>query len=132
MTSLPSSNSLNRIAVIGCGHVGSTSAYALMTGGLAREIVLLDQEQKHAEGEAMDIQHAVPLSHPVSVFAGDYKDAAQSSVVVLAAGVGGRPGESRFDLLERNAVVIRECVEGLMRENFNGLLLMTAKKRWRK
>lgn len=124
-SSLAPPTSLNRIAVIGCGHVGSTSAYALMTSGLAREIVLLDQDRKHAEGEAMDIQHAVPLAHPVNVFAGDYRDAAQSAIVVIAAGVGGRPDESRLDLLERNAVVIRECLEALMRENFNGLLLMT-------
>lgn len=115
----------DRIAIIGCGHVGATSAYALIMSGIAREIVLIDADARRAEGEAMDLQHAVPLSRPVRVWAGDYRDAARASIAIIAAGVGGRPGESRLDLLGRNVVVVRECIGRLMVENFRGLILMT-------
>nr|MBA2645498.1 L-lactate dehydrogenase [Pyrinomonadaceae bacterium] len=115
----------DRIAIIGSGHVGATCAYALLTSGVAREIVLLDVNAEHAEGEAMDLQHSVPLMSPVQVRAGDYEDAARSSVVVIAGGAGGRPGESRLDLLGRNVIVVRECVRSLMDAGFDGVLLMT-------
>src|SRR5918997_372924 len=114
-----------RVAVVGCGNVGATSAYALMLGGHAREVVLLDKDQRRAEGEAMDLQHAAALSRPVDVWAGDWRDAARSDLVVVAAGVGGRPGESRLDLLGRNVVVIRDVMGRLMAEGFGGILLMT-------
>src|SRR5215213_9171920 len=100
----------NRIAVIGCGHVGASVAYALLLSGLAREIVLLDADPNRAEGEAMDLQHAVPLAKPVRVRAGDYAEAARAQIVVIAAGVGSHPGETRLDLLGRNSVVITDCI----------------------
>jgi L-lactate dehydrogenase len=116
---------INRIAVIGCGHVGATSAYALMISGLAPELVLVDADHRRAEGEAMDLQHAVPLSKPARVWAGDYNDAARSTIAIIAAGVSGKPGESRLDLLGRNVVVIREVMERLMAGGFDGIVLMT-------
>lgn len=118
-------NPLNRIAIIGCGHVGATSAYALVMKGTAREIVLVDANHGQAEGEAMDLQHAVPLARPVRVWAGDYRDAAQAAIVVLAAGVGSHAGETRLDLLGRNVVVVRECMRKLLAEGFDGIVLMT-------
>ncbi len=120
-----SSASPNRVAIIGCGNVGATSAYELITSGVAREVVLVDKDEGRAMGEAMDLQHAVPLARPVRVWAGDYSDAALASVAVIAAGVSSRPGETRLDLLGRNAVVVRECVKQLMAENFAGVILMT-------
>lgn len=117
-------DSLNRIAIIGCGHVGATSAYALVLKGTACEIVLIDSNRGHAEGEAMDLQHAVPLTRPVKVWAGDYRDAAQAAIVVIAAGVSTGPGETRLDLLGRNVVVVRECMQKLLAEGFDGIVLM--------
>ena len=114
-----------RVSVVGCGHVGATSAYALLTRGVAREVVLLDLDERRAEGEAMDLQQAAALARPVEVRAGDWSDAAASAVVVVAAGVGGRPGESRLDLLGRNVVVVRDVMEKLLSRNFGGILLMT-------
>jgi L-lactate dehydrogenase len=114
-----------RVSVVGCGHVGATSAYALLTRGVAREVVLLDADSRRAEGEAMDLQQAAALARPVEVRAGDWSDAASSAVVVVAAGVGGRPGESRLDLLGRNVSVIRDVMENLVSRNFGGILLMT-------
>ena len=113
------------VAVVGCGHVGATSAYALMLSGVTREIVLLDADARRAEGEAMDLQQAVAISRPVEVRAGDWRDAARASVAVIAAGVGGRPGESRLDLLGRNVVVVREVIRKLLDEGFGGVVLMT-------
>jgi L-lactate dehydrogenase len=115
----------DRIAIIGCGHVGSTCAYALMMKGTAREIILIDADGNVAESEAMDLQHAASMNRPVHIRAGDYKDAAQSSIVIITAGVGGSPGESRLDLLARNVGVVRECMKQLGAEGFAGILLMT-------
>jgi L-lactate dehydrogenase len=114
-----------RVCVVGCGHVGATSAYALMTRGVAREVVLLDADPRRAEGEAMDLQQAAALARPVEVRAGDWTDAAASAVVVVAAGVGGRPGETRLDLLGRNVTVVRDVMEQLVSRGFGGILLMT-------
>jgi L-lactate dehydrogenase len=126
MNNTKASGGRDRVAIIGSGHVGATSAYALLTGGLAREIVLLDINLKHAEGEAMDLQHAVPLADPVRVWASDdWREAAEASIAVVAAGVGGRPGESRLDLLSRNVSVVRDCTRRLMDAGFDGVLLMT-------
>ena len=112
------------IAIIGCGHVGSTSAYALMLRGVARDLVLLDANHAVAEAEAMDLQHAVPMGRPVRIRAGDYGDAARAGIVIIAAGVGGKPGESRLELLERNIDVVRECMTALSAEGFMGIVLM--------
>ena len=118
-------NLRDRIAIIGCGHVGATSAYALMMRGSARELILLDVNREVAEAEAMDLQHAVPMSRPVHIRAGDYRDAAQAGIVIIAAGVGSQPGESRLDLLERNVGVVRHCMRSLAVEGFEGIVLMT-------
>lgn len=96
-----------------------------MLNGLAPEIVLVDKDPARAEGEAMDLQHAVPISRPVRVWAGTYADAASATIAVVAAGAGGSPGESRLDLLGRNVGVIRECIRELKKEGFDGILLMT-------
>lgn len=115
----------NRVAVIGCGNVGATCAYELITSGVAREVVLIDKDARRAEGEAMDLQHAVPLVRPVKVWAGDYSDAARSAVAIIAAGVSSHLGETRLELLGRNVVVVRECVRALAAEKFGGIILMT-------
>lgn len=125
MNNAISAQDSDRIAVIGCGHVGATSAYSLLLSGIARELVLVDLDARRAEGEAIDLQHAVPLAHPVRVWAGDYREAARASIVVIAAGVGGRPDESRLDLLGRNVVVVRNCIRRLLADGFDGLVLMT-------
>ncbi|HEX5705774.1 MAG TPA: L-lactate dehydrogenase [Pyrinomonadaceae bacterium] len=116
---------LDRIAVVGCGHVGATTAYALLLGGVANEIVLVDANPRCAEGEAMDLQHAVPLARPARIWAGGYDEAARADIAVIAAGVGSRHGETRLDLLSRNVVVIRECMRGLLAAGFGGIVLMT-------
>jgi L-lactate dehydrogenase len=99
-----------KVGIIGAGLVGSTAAYALVMGGIGREIVLVDKNTKRAQAEADDILHAVPFAHPLQVSAGDYTDLAGSRLVILSAGVSQRPGETRLRLLERNATVFKEVV----------------------
>lgn len=116
---------LSRIAVVGCGNVGATAAYSFVTNGTAREVVLIDCDRARAQGEAMDLQHAVPLARPVRVWAGVYADAKDADIAVIAAGVGSRPGETRLDLLGRNVSVVRDCMRSLLEAGFDGIVLMT-------
>ncbi|MGI4827609.1 MAG: L-lactate dehydrogenase [Janthinobacterium lividum] len=117
----------SKVTIIGAGAVGVTCAYSLVLKGTAQEIVLINRDPRKAEGEAADLQHAVPLGQPVKVTAGDYKDAADSAVVVFAAGVpSADKDESRLELLEKNVAVLRECLGKLMAEGFNGVLLLAS------
>lgn len=99
-----------KIGIIGTGFVGSTTAYALVMQGIGRQIVLVDKNQARAEAEAADLQHAVPFAHPLRIVAGGYQDLAGARVVVITAGVGQRPGETRLQLLERNAGIFHDVV----------------------
>src|SRR5262245_31834874 len=104
-----------KVGVVGCGLVGATGAYAMVMQGIASELVLVDKNAARAQAEADDILHAVPFAHPIQVRAADYPDLAGSTVVVIAAGVNQRPGETRLQLLERNAAVFREVVPAILR-----------------
>jgi hypothetical protein len=103
------------LAIVGCGVVRSTSAYALLTSGVGREIVLVDLNRARAEAEANDIYHTVPFAHQMTVHAGDYADPAGTSVVVIAGGVAQKPGETRLQLHQRNADVFRQIVPSTLR-----------------
>lgn len=113
-----------KVAIVGAGNVGATFAYALLLNGLVGEIVLIDIDRERAEGEAMDINHAVPLSNPVRVWAGDYADCAGADIVMVAAGTGQRPGESRLDLVKRNADVFADVIPSIAAHNSTGILLI--------
>jgi L-lactate dehydrogenase len=113
-----------KVAVIGAGNVGATFAYTLVLSSLVGEIVLVDVNRQRAEGEAMDISHAVPLSNPVRVWAGDYADCAGADVVVVTAGSAQRPGETRLDLVKRNASIFGEIVPNISECNRTGILLV--------
>jgi L-lactate dehydrogenase len=113
-----------KIGVVGCGAVGSTSAYALVMSGVGREIVLVDVNRARAEAEANDIHHAVPFAHPLTVRAGDYADLAEARVVVIAGGVAQKPGETRLQLLQRNADVFRQIVPSVLRVAPDAVLLV--------
>ena len=99
-----------KVGIVGSGFVGATAAYALVMQGVGREIVLVDKNMDRAKAEADDIRHAVPFAHPLEVHAGTYEDLAESRVVVVCAGVGQKPGETRLHLLERNAKVFQEVI----------------------
>lgn len=113
-----------KVGIVGSGLVGATAAYALVMRGIGREIVLVDKNAQRAEAEAADIRHAVPFAHRLEIRAGEYADLAQSRVVVLCAGVGQKPGETRLQLLQRNAEVFREIVPAILRYAPQAVLLV--------
>jgi L-lactate dehydrogenase len=113
-----------RIAVVGAGNVGATFAYSVMLSGLASEIVLLDADKARAEGQAMDLDHAVPFNQPVRVWAGTYEDCKGALVTMVSAGASQRPGESRMDLLKRNIAVFREVIGEIAAVNPEGIILV--------
>src|SRR5262249_61727397 len=99
-----------KVGIVGCGFVGATAGYALVMRGVGREIVLVDKNTARAAAEADDIRHAVPVAHPLEVRSGGYEDLAGCRVVLRCAGVGQKPGETRLQLLQRNAAVFRDAV----------------------
>lgn len=117
-------NPAGKIGIVGSGFVGSTAAYALVMSGVGREIVLVDLDHARAQAEADDIRHAVPFSHPLHVNAGDYADLAGAHVVILTAGVNQRPGETRLQLLERNALIFQSIVPQVLRHASDAILLV--------
>jgi L-lactate dehydrogenase len=113
-----------RIAVVGAGNVGATFAYTLLLSRLVSEIVLVDLDSDRAEGEAMDIAHAVPFAAATRVWAGDYGDCAGAAVTVIAAGPRQRPGESRLDLARRNASIVGDIARRVAREDPAGIIIV--------
>lgn len=113
-----------KIGIVGCGMVGSASAFALVMSGVGREIVLVDLNRARAEAEANDIYHSVPFAHPLTVRAGDYADLAGCCAVVIAAGVAQKPGETRLQLLQRNAAVFAQVVPAVLRHAGNAVLVV--------
>ncbi|HMC09833.1 MAG TPA: L-lactate dehydrogenase, partial [Pirellulaceae bacterium] len=113
-----------KVGIVGSGFVGATAGYALVMQGIGREIVLVDKNVARAAAEADDIRHAVPFSHPLEVRSGNYDVLSGSRVVVLCAGVGQKPGETRLQLLQRNAAVFREVVPSVLKQAPDAVLLV--------
>ncbi len=114
----------SRVAVVGTGNVGATFAFALVMSGLASEIVLVDANARRAEGEAMDLTHAVPFAKPTRVWAGTYADTAGAAVTVISAGVAQQPGESRLDLVRRNDAIFAAIVPEVAAANPGGIIVV--------
>ena len=115
-----------KVAVVGCGFVGSASAFALMESGLFSEMVLIDVNKEKAEGEALDISHGLPFAKPVQIYAGDYKDTEDAAVVVVTAGAGQKPGETRLDLVKKNVGIFKSIIPEIAKYNTEGILLIVA------
>ena len=113
-----------KTGIVGSGFVGATAAYALVMRGVGRRVVLVDMNRARAEAEADDILHAVPFAHPVEVAAGDYAELAGCRVVVVSAGVGQKPGETRLELLGRNAQVFKQVIPLILEHAPNTILLI--------
>ena len=113
-----------KVGVIGCGFVGSTAAFSLAMRGAASELVLVDLVPQVARAHAEDILHATPFGSPVRVSGGDYPDLDGAGVVVLACGVNQQPGETRLQLLERNARVFQEVIPHVLKHAPDAVLLV--------
>ena len=117
---------IQKAAVVGCGFVGSAIAYALMQQGTFSELVLLDANGAKAEGEAMDISHGVPFAHAMDIRKGEYEDIADAGVVIITAGANQKPGESRLDLVQKNAAIMRSIIREIKRVKCEGILLIVS------
>ena len=113
-----------KVGVVGAGMVGSAAANALVLAGAASEVVLVDKDEKRAVAEAEDILHATPFSHIVNVRAGAYADLEGADVVIIAAGVGQKPGETRLELLGRNTDVFAEVIPQSLQAAPEAILLI--------
>lgn len=115
-----------KAAIIGCGYVGSSSAFSLMHSGHFSELVLIDANRARAEGEAMDLSHGLPFTRPMNVYAGDYDDLSDCALIIVTAGAGQRPGESRLDLVHKNVDIFRTLIPEISRRNREAILLIVS------
>lgn len=113
-----------KIGIVGTGYVGSTAAFALVMQGVGREIVLVDLDHKRAQAEADDIFHAVPFAQPLQIVSGDYDALKGCSVVIIGAGVGQKPGETRLQLLARNAKVFQQVIPSVLQNAPQAILII--------
>lgn len=115
-----------KVAIIGCGFVGSASAFALMESGLFSEMVLIDVDADRAEGEALDISHGTAFASPIDIYAGTYDDIADAGIVIITAGVGQKPGETRIDLVKKNVAIFKDILGEIRARDFSGILLVVS------
>ncbi len=113
-----------KVGIVGAGQVGATTAYALVMRGIGREVILVDLNKTRAQAEADDILHAVPFAHPLKVRAGDYEDLEGCKVVIITAGVAQKAGETRLELLQRNASIFEKIVPGILQHAPEAILLV--------
>jgi L-lactate dehydrogenase len=116
--------STNKVGLIGTGMVGASFAYSLMQRGVANELVLIDADAARAEGEMMDLNHGLPFVRPMRIIAGDYSDLADAEVIVICAGVGQRPGQTRLELLQTNAGIFHNIVPKVTAVNQDAILIV--------
>ncbi len=116
--------STNKVGLIGTGMVGASFAYSLMQRGVANELVLIDADAARAEGEMMDLNHGLPFVRPMRISAGDYSDLADAEVIVICAGIGQRPGQTRLELLQTNADIFRNIVPKVATVNQDAIIIV--------
>jgi L-lactate dehydrogenase len=114
----------HKVGLIGTGMVGASFAYSLMQRSVADELVLIDADRARAEGEMMDLNHGLPYVRPMRIIAGDYGDLADADVIVITAGVGQRPGQTRLELLQTNANIFRQIVPEITAVNKDAIIVV--------
>lgn len=115
-----------KVVIIGCGFVGAACAFALMQHGLYSKMVLIDANAARAEGEAEDIAHGLLFAKPMDIWAGNYADAADASMAIIAAGANQKPGETRLDLVKRNSAILLSVLNELETCGFAGNILVVS------
>ena len=113
-----------KVTVLGTGMVGASFAYKLLGSGLASEMLLVDVNRTRAEGEMMDLNHAMPFDRPCQISVGDYPDIKGSDIVVISAGVAQKPGETRLDLVMRNAAIFMQMIPQVVKAAPDAILVV--------
>lgn len=116
----------NKVVIIGCGNVGMSYAYALLNQRTyVNKLVLIDLNRERIEGEVADLNHCLPYApSKISINVGDYSDCKDARLVVIAAGANQKPGETRMDLIHKNASIFKDIVGQVMASGFNGIFLV--------
>ena len=117
---------IRKAAIIGCGFVGASTAFSLVHKGLFSELVLIDADQKKAEGEAMDLSHGRPFTSPMHIYAGSYDDISDCALIIITAGANQKPDETRLDLVHKNIAIFKAIIPEITKRNFEGILLIVA------
>ena len=115
-----------KAAIVGCGFVGSATAFALMQSHLFSELVLLDVNFDKADGEAKDIAHGIPFAGAMKIYAGTYDDVADAAVVIVTAGANQKPNETRLDLVHKNVAIFKSIIPEIAKRDFQGILLIVS------
>lgn len=115
-----------KIVIVGCGFVGSSCAFTLMQSGLFNEMVLIDADKNKAQGEALDISHGLPFSKPMQIYAGSYDDIVDASIIIITAGTGQKPGETRLDLVHKNVEIFKKIIPEITKRNYQGIILVVS------
>ena len=115
-----------KVVIVGAGAVGSTFAYALAQSGISDDISLVDQNHELAQGQALDLAHGVPFFPSVTIHAGGVEDYADAQVIVIAAGAKQQSGESRLDLLQRNAAITESIVDDIVRKKSECVIVLVS------
>ena len=115
-----------KAAVIGCGFVGSATAFTLMQSRLFSELILLDVNMEKADGEAKDIAHGIPFAGQMKIYAGTYDDAADAAIIIITAGANQKPGETRLDLVQKNTAIYQSIIPEIVKRDFGGILLIVS------
>ncbi len=115
-----------KVAIVGCGFVGAASAFAIMQSGLFSEMVLIDRDENKAQGEALDISHGLPFAKPMQIYAGTYEDLSDAAIIIVTAGAGQKPGETRLDLVKKNIAIFSSIIPEIAKHNKDAILLIVA------
>ena len=117
---------LRKAAIIGCGFVGSATAFTLMQSKLFSELVLIDVDKARAEGEAMDISHGMPFAAPMKIYAGSYDDIVDADIIIITAGANQKPGETRLELVKKNVAIYKNIIPEIANRRCRGILLIVS------
>ena len=115
---------IRKVVIVGCGFVGAACAFSIMQSGLFSEVVMIDSDRARAEGEALDISHGVPFAKPVNIYAGDYDDIKNASMIIITAGANQKEGETRLDLVKKNVSIFKLIIPEIKKRECNGILLI--------
>lgn len=115
-----------KCAIIGCGAVGATIAFALTQKSLFSELVLIDANNAKAEGEAMDLSHGLPFAHPMKVYSGDYSDISDCYLIIITAGTAQRPNETRLDMVHKNVEIFKGIIPQITKYNKEAIILVVS------
>lgn len=117
---------MNKISIIGTGSVGSTIAYTLTVMGIASDIVMIDINNEKALGEALDIRQGTPFCNSCSVYAGDYRDAENSDIVILTSGIARKPGQTRLELAQTNVDITKSVIPEITKHAPNATYIIVS------